>query len=62
MTDELSCLVGHPDFHRRNFRVIGYVDGFSAKMVTLFGTGNKYDIVADAESELSVIVHQCGYR
>ena len=38
--------------------MIGHKDGFSPKVVTLLGAGDKHDVVADAKSEFSMTIHQ----
>ena len=60
MTDEAIVLIGDTNLDGRDFRMIGHLDGFGAKDIALLGTRHIHDAVADAESELTVVIHQGG--
>ena len=42
--------------------VIGNVNGFSTKYITLMGTGHKHDAIGNTKGQLSLAVHECSYR
>lgn len=41
--------------------MVGYEDGLCTKHISLFSTCHIHDAIADAESEVPMIVHYCGY-
>ena len=61
VADEAAELVGDANLDRGNLGVVGDVDGLGTKGVALVGTRHKHDAVADAEGELSAVVHQRCY-
>ena len=58
MADELARLVGDTYLDGGDLVVVAYLDGLGAQEVALLGARYEHDAVADAEGELTVIVHQ----
>ena len=61
MADETAVLIHNPYLDGRNPAVVIDADGLCTQAVTFLSARDEHHIAADAESQVALMIHQCGH-